>query len=272
MTARGAIQAKEVGTLSRGLLLLKLVNQLHPVRIEELSRASGLHKATVSRLVGKLAEHGYVVKLPPAGYFYPTSKVHELSNGISHTEWIYEVAAPELDRLGQIVQWPSDFAIFQGRGMSIQYSTRKTAPVHGFERPINAYNIPIFDSDFGRALLAWASPLQRRLLLSALSRANRAGDAAAAAPPNLEADLERIRQQGYAERSPRYRFAKANTIAVGIVVEDTCVGAFNVLSRLMQPEEEMARLYLLAMSETSARIAARLRFDGLRVVRRQETA
>lgn len=269
MAAQGGVQAKEVGTLSRGLLLLKLVNQLHPVRIEELSRAAGLHKATVSRLIGKLAEQGYVVKLPPAGYFYPTSKVHELSNGINHTEWIYEVAAPELDRLGHIVQWPSDFAIFQGRGMSIQYSTRETAPVRA-HRSINVYNIPMFDSDFGRALLAWASPRQRRVLLSSLSRANRAGDAAAEAPPDLDDDLERIRRQGYAERTARYRFAKANAIAVGIVVEDRCVGTFNVLSKRRQPEDEMARLYLPAMTETAARIAARLRFDGMRLVRRQQ--
>lgn len=256
---------RDRGTLSRGLLLLRLINQLHPVRIGELAEASGLHKATVSRIVARLRQEGYVARVSESGSYVPTSKVHELSVGLSNTEWIFEVAAPELDRLTQKVQWPSDFAILQGRGMSILYSTRSTAPIEVdfILRPINVYNIPIYESDFGRALLAWASPKQREAIRVAIGRAQGVW---ADESEDIDKTLKDIRTRGYATRGARYRFLRANTIAVCVSLEGQSIAAFNLLCKRPMQESDMARLFLSDMQETAGRIAERLRFDGVRIV------
>lgn len=259
--------SNEIGTLARGLQLLRLVNHLHPVRVRELEQISGLHKATVSRLLSTLVDEGYLVKSASSGCYSPTSQVKELSDGIGHTEWIQEIAAPELNRLSKIIQWPSDFAIFQGRGMSILYSTRKTAPLNHFIAPINVYNIPMFDSDFGRAMLAWASDEQRKMLLAALSRIYQAVDFESLKNDCLLRELHEARARGYAIRSPRYRFAGANTIAVGVILEGQCIASFNVLCKVKMPEGEIARLFLTEMSVTAGRIERALRFEGARILK-----
>lgn len=114
---QSAEQARKTGTLARGLHLLQMVNKSYPVRVGELVDMSGLPKPTVSRILSTLAREGYITRITGTGCYVPTSQVSGLSDGVGHTEWIYEVVAPELDRLASIIQWPSDFAIFQGRGM-----------------------------------------------------------------------------------------------------------------------------------------------------------
>ena len=257
------------GTLARGLYLLELVNKTYPVRVSELVGISALPKPTVSRILSTLAKEGYITKNASTGCYVPTSQVSGLSEGVGHTEWIHEVVAPELDRLAGIIQWPSDFAIFQGRGMCIQYSTRKTAPLNQFPPPINVSNIPMFDSDFGRAVLAWASDGQRMSILQALSQFYRVTEPEALRTDALLQELQETRRRGYAVRGRRFRFAGSNTIAVGVVLEDRCIAAFNVLCKAAVIEEgAIAGLYLHEMSTTARRIGGALRFDGPNVVRK----
>lgn len=266
-TTRPAQPLQKTGTLARGLYLLELVNKAYPVRVAELVDISGLPKPTVSRILSTLAREGYITKIASTGCYVPTSQVSGLSDGLGHTEWIYEVVAPELDRLASIIQWPSDFAIFQGRGMCIQYSTRKTAPLNDFSPPINVSNIPMFDSDFGRAVLAWASKSQRTSILQALSKFYRVTEPDALRSDALLQELEETRLRRYAVRGKRFRFAGSNTIAVGVVLEQRCIGAFNVLCKAsLLSEADIPRLYVKEMSNTADRISSQLRFDGLRVL------
>lgn len=268
---RSAAPPQKTGTLARGLYLLELVNKTYPVRVSELVDISGLPKPTVSRILSTLAREGYITKTASTGCYVPTSQVSGLSDGLGHTEWIYEVVAPELDRLASIIQWPSDFAIFQGRGMSIQYSTRKTAPLNDFPPPINVSNIPMFDSDFGRAVLAWASESQRTSILQALSKFYRTTEPGALRSDVLIQELEETRRRGYAVRGKRFRFVGSNTVAVGVVLESRCIGAFNVLCKAnVMNEAEIPRLYLEEMTKTARRISNALKFDGLRVLPKRQ--
>ena len=161
------VETSATGTPTRGLELLRLLNEAYPLQIRDLHALTGLPKPTISRLLTTLRAAGYVQRDGAAGY-RPSSNVHVLSAGVSSQAWISEVAAPAIDRLSQAIHWPSDFAVFEGRGMTIRYTTRPTAPI-SISDPINTAGLPMLESDFGRAFLAFTSSEQQARILAALA-------------------------------------------------------------------------------------------------------
>lgn len=256
-----------VGTLTRGLELLRLINEMHPAHVCELERVTGVPKATVSRLLKTLRSTGYVVQDPGTLTYSPAAKARELSSGITADEWILDVAAPALDRLSKRVQWPSDFAVLEGRGMTIRYTTRRTAPIPTVD-PINVSGLAMLESDFGRAFLGFASETQRCLILRALYRSSRSLDLPVHDDAEIKQLLAQIVKQGYARRGAAYAFTRASTIAVAVVVEGQAVGAFNIICNTQViPPAEIADRYLAELQFTAAEIAAGLKTTGPLVAR-----
>ncbi|MGE0717497.1 MAG: helix-turn-helix domain-containing protein [Alphaproteobacteria bacterium] len=260
----GAFQAA-AGTLSRGLELLRFVNQMYPAHVAELTELTGLPKATVSRLLHTLCDAGYLVQHPHDRTFSPAGKLRLLSAGVALDEWIQDVAAPVIDRLSRSIQWPSDLATLEGRGMTIRYTTRTTAPLP-ISEAINVSGLSMLQSDFGRAFLAFASDEQRERILTALVRSERPNDAAAQDCLAVERMLEEVRRRGYATRGRPYEFARASTIAVAVVVDGQAVAAINVICRVrLIPPAEVPGRFLAPLRAAAGEIAAQLRHDGLLV-------
>lgn len=249
------------GTLTRGLELLRLLNESNPLQVRDLHAATNLPKPTITRLLKTLVASGYVQRDGRLGY-RPASKVNLLSAGISSQSWIQEVAAPEIDRLSERISWPSDFAIFEGRGMALRYSTRGTAPIHVSDA-INRSDIPMLDSDFGRAFLAFASDEQRVRIMAALARMDPRLDPEYSKADGATAVLAQVRHDGYATRGANFSFARAATIAVAVTVGGQSVAALNVICgrRFVRPKE-IPRRYLGELRATADRISRALCWDG----------
>ena len=250
-----------VGTLLRGLELLRLLNEAHPLQVRELHEATGLPKPTISRLLATLARDGWVQKEGKLG-FRPASKLGLLSAGLSAQSWIHEVAAPAIDRLSRAIQWPSDFAVLEGRGMALRYSTRATAPITVSEA-INRSDIPMLDSDLGRAFLAFADGGQRARIIRALARIDERFDPGSPTMQQAGAQWDQVRRDGYATRGDGFSFAGATAIAVAVTVGGQSVGALNVIChrRFVRPDEVPKR-YGDALRQTAVEIGAALCWDG----------
>ena len=247
------------GTLSRGLELLRFVNQIHPARVADLTRLTGLPKATISRLLHTMCAAGYIVQDPRDRSYRPSGKLRLLSAGVPADDWIADVAAPVVDRLSRRIQWPSDLATFEGRGMTIRYTTRTTAPIT-ISEAINVSGLSMLQSDFGRAFLAFAADSQRQRIVAALlhTEDGRERDLA-----DLDRMLAEIRARGYATRGGAYAFARASTIAVAVVVDGQAIAALNVIcrARFIPPAEIPAR-FLEPLRAAAREIASGLRHDG----------
>jgi IclR family transcriptional regulator, mhp operon transcriptional activator len=253
--------ASGAGTLLRGLELLRLLNEAHPLHVRELHEATGFPKPTISRLLKTLLAAGYVHRDPRLGY-RPSSKLNLLSVGLSAQSWIHEVAAPAMDRLSQAIRWPSDFAVFEGRGMALRYSTRATAPI-SLGEAINRSDIPMLDSDLGRAFLAFASDEQRIRIMAALARLDPRLDAANPAVEQADAVIAQVRAEGYATRGESFSFARAATIAVAVTVGGQSVAALNVIcSRRFVKPRDIPKRYLVPLRQTAAEIGQALTWDG----------
>lgn len=255
------------GSLVRGLELLRLLNEVYPLQVRDLHHLTGMPKPTISRLLATLRRTGYVQRDDGGGY-RPSSRANVLSAGVSSQAWIAEVAVPAIDRLSRQVQWPSDFAVFEGRGMAIRYSTRASAPI-SISAPINTSDLPMLESDFGRAFLAFGAQSQRDRILDALARSSRTHDRAARDAEQTADLLDAIRRQGFATRGDSFAFVRASTIAVAITVAGQSAAALNIVcsTRVISPSE-IAQRYLAPLQHTARQIGAALSWDGYVVTRR----
>ncbi|HBT6050688.1 TPA: helix-turn-helix domain-containing protein, partial [Klebsiella pneumoniae] len=103
----GSAAYKTVRGLSRGLLLLKLLNKFDGGATPGLlAEFSGLHRTTVRRLLETLQEEGFVRRSRSDDSFRLTINVRQLSDGFRDEHWISALATPLLGELLREVQWP----------------------------------------------------------------------------------------------------------------------------------------------------------------------
>ncbi len=106
----GSAAYKTVRGLSRGLLLLKLLNKFDGGATPGLlAEFSGLHRTTVRRLLETLQEEGFVRRSRSDDSFRLTINVRQLSDGFRDEHWISALATPLLGELLREVQWPTDY-------------------------------------------------------------------------------------------------------------------------------------------------------------------
>lgn len=109
MNENASADYKTVRGLSRGLLLLNLLNKFDGgATVGTLAEFSGLHRTTVRRLLETLQDEGYVRRSRSDDSFRLTIKVRQLSEGFRDEHWISALATPLLGELLREVLWPTD--------------------------------------------------------------------------------------------------------------------------------------------------------------------
>ena len=109
MNENSSAEYKAVRGLSRGLLLLNLLNKFDGgATVSTLAEFSGLHRTTVRRLLETLQDEGYVRRSRSDDSFRLTIKVRQLSEGFRDEHWISALATPLLGELLREVLWPTD--------------------------------------------------------------------------------------------------------------------------------------------------------------------
>ncbi|HBT5596229.1 TPA: helix-turn-helix domain-containing protein, partial [Klebsiella pneumoniae] len=112
---------KTVRGLSRGLLLLKLLNKFDGGATPGLlAEFSGLHRTTVRRLLETLQEEGFVRRSRSDDSFRLTINVRQLSDGFRDEHWISALATPLLGELLREVQWPTDITTLDVDAMVVR--------------------------------------------------------------------------------------------------------------------------------------------------------
>ncbi|MDR1946922.1 MAG: IclR family transcriptional regulator [Desulfovibrio sp.] len=76
-----------------------LTHEIKGLRITDLTRLTGLHKATVFRMLNTLIGMGYVTKSPESDYYKPTLKILSVSNRLLSRYELRSIAAADIQRL-----------------------------------------------------------------------------------------------------------------------------------------------------------------------------
>ncbi|MBC3190152.1 IclR family transcriptional regulator [Pseudonocardia sp. C8] len=160
--------------------------------VAEIARATGLHIATASRLVGQLVEHGLLSRTP-TGRVRVGMRLWELGQRASPTLSLREAAMPFLEDLHAAVGHHVQLGVLDDA--EVIFLERLSAPGAVINLTRIAGRLPLHVSSSGLILLAHSSPeLQEHVLASPLERLT---PATVADARELRALLARIRRDGY---------------------------------------------------------------------------
>jgi IclR family transcriptional regulator, mhp operon transcriptional activator len=185
-----------IRSLSRGLGVLRALNELSGGSINQLAKLTMLPRSTTYRLVKALEATGYVGEGPIKGRYFPTTQVANLGRGLADEHWIREVACPLMNRASHEVLWPFGLSTATGTTLVVRASTDEINPL-ALRRYRPGVNLDIAKSASGTVLLAFCSDEQRDLILREIQERYR--DARVDLDLlDLEARVKRARISGYA--------------------------------------------------------------------------
>jgi IclR family mhp operon transcriptional activator len=171
---------------------LRALNGHDFATVLQLSRATGLPRVTIYRLLETLTEAGYVTRSNGTDRYCLTSAVHRLSSGFDERSLATEVARPMVEEFSVSIGWPLFVHVFEGDAMArrqIAYSPRACAGPRVGDR------MPVIYSAPGRALLAFL-PEEAREPIVARLRSTEGLSREKADWTSVDALVKEVRQRG----------------------------------------------------------------------------
>ncbi|MCZ4279593.1 helix-turn-helix domain-containing protein [Kiloniella laminariae] len=224
----GDLTHRPVRALARGLSLLQLMNRLGPVTVQELSRQSRLNRTTVYRLLETLEAEGFVKRGAISSPLWSlTLAVRSLSEGYEQRDWVTQLGAPVLGELFKQVVWPTDIAVFDGRGMVIRETTHKFSPLSR-NRNMVGVRWPLLTSSLGRAFFCFSTAEVQSSLLEALQNSELPEDARGRDKAFVQSLVKITRERGYAQ-SVDETDKGISSIALPVCSGDQVVASINLV-------------------------------------------
>lgn len=158
-----------VESVQRALLILRCLNELGVAKVHELSRETGVHKATVVRMLETLMAEGYVTRDECLGGYRVTSEVRALSAGFSGKPRMIEGARDFALELTKQVKWPVGLATVDGENVIQNFSTN---PVSHWSYPFSVIgrSMNVVNSALGRVCFSYCSDEERARLIVSKSK------------------------------------------------------------------------------------------------------
>ncbi|MCC5968869.1 MAG: IclR family transcriptional regulator [Pararhodobacter sp.] len=204
-----------VSSLARGMAILRAFRAEDRVLgTQVLAERTGLHKTTVSRLLGTLTKLGYLRYLPEYGKYAVSNQVLTLGYAALGRHGFGEMVRTHLEAIAGRGDCVAALSVRDGSHMMFVELIRKpTAVVLNLNV---GSRIPLAESAPGRAYLFALSPQDRAEVYEMLATLH--GDAwEREKRPALDAALERMAREGYSssfcEWQPRH-------IAIGVPILD----------------------------------------------------
>jgi IclR family pca regulon transcriptional regulator len=247
-----------VQSLERGLTVIRALNAPEPRTLSDVARATDLSRAAARRFLLTLERLGYVRQRD--GRFALTPLVLELGYAYLSSLTLPEVAQPHLERLVAQVHESSSVSVLDGT--DVVYVAR--VPTRQIMRvAINVgTRFPAYATSMGRVQLAGLPPEE---LDAYLARADLQPLTAhtLATPEQLRAELDRIREQGWALVDQELEEGLRSVAAPIRDRNGAVVAAVHVSAHAGRASRETVRRSLLPpLLETAARIEADLRVAG----------
>jgi DNA-binding IclR family transcriptional regulator len=238
-------------TVQKAMNLLEaLVRSGQPRRLTELARQLGLTKPNVYRLLSTLSVLGYVKKDPANSLYSPTLKLWEMGSMLVRDVDLVGVAAPRLRALMEETQESVQLAVFDA-GFTVYVDKVDSA------QPLKAMTsigsrVPATITSTGKAMLAW---LPSEALDLAFQHVKRYTPLTLTRRKDIEADLEKTRERGYAINAGEFR---VGVCGLGAPLRDrtgsviAAVSVWGAEKEILGPRrDELARAMLAAARDIS---------------------
>jgi IclR family mhp operon transcriptional activator len=221
------VSYKRICSLERGLKVLEYLNTVRASTVHEIALALKLPRPTVYRILETLEQHGLLYRSASDSVFRLTSAVRQLSKGFNDEDWIRNIGAPLLRRLGEKVLWPTDLATFENGAMVIRESTHRFSPF-SVDVGMIGRKRHMLKSPLGRAYLAFCPEEERNSILAALRRSQDPDDALSRDEAFLAQMIASSIANGYSN-CRELQHPKCASIAVPVMYEQAVVACINLV-------------------------------------------
>lgn len=254
-----------VTALTRGLEVLRQINQLERTTVTEIHKRTGYPKPTVLRMIETLISTGYVVRENGSATYVPTGKCLLLSNGLHAHAHMTAVAAPFLSAFRRKVGWPSDFGLFDGDAMVIAATNREFG-VLSLNRKVGA-RTPMLLSALGLAYLSFCEETETDRILAVLRASTNPLDSGANDIQKVNRLLAETRNRGYSLTDDAYLETVYDSaiwgIGVPVLANGRVMASMNVMFlRSALTLKAGLRTLLPPLKETAEAIGEALAKDG----------
>lgn len=213
-----------IRAVERALRVLQELNLQPYTSIAHLHARTGLPKPTLVRILRTLEEAGYVENDNRLGGYQVSALVASLSSGFHKEPMVVEAGRPWAIAITRKHQWPVSISLLDRDAVVVRFSTVPDSSVSPFHKTINM-RLQMITRAMGLAYLAFTPEDEFALIVDMLRKSGDPEDQIAHHPELLERIVTRVREDGYAIRSPEVEPRNSNTIAVPIFNEDARVVA-----------------------------------------------
>lgn len=242
-----------IESLSRGLVVLEVLNRRHFTTLSELHEETELPKSTLVRLLDTLIATGYVRRISRQVGYCLTDRVTLLAAGFQSTDRVVEASRGPLRAVTAEHKWPLSISTLDGDAMLVRYSTLSQSPF-SLDRIYLGRRIPLLVSAMGRVYFAFSPPETQQLLLDAMRGSGRSTDRTALDQTYIEQLVKSIRRDGYAVSEPAPE-DKAFGIAIPVLKGDEVYAAITMrFIRSAISEADAAERFVPIMYEAAAQI------------------
>lgn len=184
--------------LARGLSVLQALNLVQSASVADLAARTGLTRPTVHRILETLKGLGFVDRAHLRDTYRLTERVHSLSDGHSHRDWIVEIGRPMLEALSARIVWPVNIATYEDGAMVLRVNTHRESPLSIFPG-VPGTRLPVLKTSVGQVYLAFCPDLERSCILDLL-QCDVEEREQHAWRQSIESRLQSVRQMGFAIR------------------------------------------------------------------------
>jgi IclR family transcriptional regulator, mhp operon transcriptional activator len=269
-------KVKPIIALSRGLEVLRALQEMRAASLHDLYRATQLSKSTLTRIVFTLYQQGLIWQRMVDGAYLPSHSLQQRGQ-LDDADWLVEIACPALEQLCQRVPWPSVLTIprldyvevLETNSPRSYFDVIPVAPV--------GFRANLLRSASGRAYLAFCPDSEREAVLRRLGERGEPGNEKARDVKWVQQLVEATRQRGYSARDPdfgghyfktrQHHDDQRNSIAMPILVNGQVLGCINLTwkEKLMSLTQAVER-HLNSLRAAVRSVEQRAKTEGVGAV------
>jgi len=261
-------KVKTINSLSRGLDVLRALQSMRAASLHDLHHATGISKATLTRILHTLHGHGMVWQRMVDAAYLPS---HSLQRRVrlDDADWLVEIASPVLENLCKKVSWPSVLTIPRLDHVEVIETNQPKSYFDDIPLGPIGFRANMLRSASGRAYLAFCPEREYETVLSRLRLRNQVGDEAAHDGAWMRRMVDATRQRGYSTRDPDFggHYSKPrweaddgrNSIAMPIRANGHVLACINLTWKTHTMSlTEAVRRHLGALSEAVGAVEQRI--------------
>jgi DNA-binding IclR family transcriptional regulator len=186
----------KIQSVARALSILDILAEAHrELALHEIATRIGLPKTTTHGLVSTLKDFGYVEQVVFTGKYKLGLRLFEVGNVVAQGWEVRTVAAPYIPRLVEEMGETVHLAVLDKQEVLYIDKRDRSRSLHIASQI--GVRLPAHCTGVGKALMAYLSPEERREIIR-VKGLQRYTQNTLTDPADLEAELQKVRTQGYA--------------------------------------------------------------------------